>query len=119
MVGCHPGIGGWIIVRNPITWLFGRSAPTTAQALRDLEVPEDVSAEVLAEVPSERPNRYPCGTPFTWGREEQILAEEERLAAEKAQAAKVADDKLQRFLSLKKMTLSQLAESQNILAARK
>ena len=119
MVGCHPGIEGWIIVRNPITWLFGRSASTDAQPLRDLEVPEDVSAEVSVDVPSERPNRYPCGTPFTWGREEQILAEQERLAAEKAQAAKVADDKLQRFLALKKMTLSQLAESQNILAAQK
>jgi hypothetical protein len=53
------------------------------------------------------------------GREKAILAEEERLAAERAQAAKDADDKLQRFLALKKMTLSQLAESQNLLVARK
>jgi len=115
MVGCRPGIGGWIIVRNPITWLFGKSASTDAQ------VPQvsEVSADVSADVPSERPKRYPCGTPFTWGREEQILAEEERLAAAKAQAAKVADDKLQRFLALKKMTLSQLAESQNLLVGRK
>ena len=102
-------------MRNPITWLFGRSASTDAQVPQDTEV----SAEISAGVPSERPNRYPCGTPFTWGREEQILAEEERLAAVKVQAAKVADDKLQRFLSLKKMTLSQLAESQNLLAAQK
>lgn len=106
-------------MRNPITWLFGRSASTDAQVPQDSEASAEVSAEISAEVLSERPKRYPCGTPFTWGREEQILAEEERLAAEKAQAAKDADDKLQSFLALKKMTLSQLAESQNLLVGRK
>lgn len=103
-------------MRNPITWFFRGSAPTTAQAL---EVPEDVPAETSADGLAERPKRYPCGTPFTWGREELILAEEERLAAERAQAAKDANDKLQRFLALKKMTLSQLAESQDLSAGRK